>query len=114
MKLIQVNSRGLACVAVDSGSHPDFILHGQHTGLFEVLAQTADVKADHTIMNINIGAVVQIGKGTRHILFPQTLVQVAQNRHILRDGVFQIFPVHLGNTAVNDRLLDGLQAALGR
>ena len=72
-------------------------------------------------MNVNIGAVVQIGKGTRHIQFhgrgkflcliffllPQALVQVAQYRHILRDGVLQIFPVHLGNTAVNDRFLDG-------
>ena len=42
------------------------------------------------------------------LLCPQALIQIPQDRHILRSGVFDKLAVDFRNTAVNDRFLNGL------
>jgi len=45
-------------------------------------------------------------------LLQKFVVEVAQNRHFLRGGVCKERAVHVPNGAVNDGLIDGLQALL--
>ena len=45
-------------------------------------------------------------------LLQKLVVEVAQNRHFLRGGVCKERAVHVPNGAVNDGLIDGLQALL--
>ena len=45
-------------------------------------------------------------------LLQKLVVEVAQNRHFLRVGVCKERTVHVPNGAVNDGLIDGLQALL--
>ena len=46
------------------------------------------------------------------ILCPQTVVEVLENRHILRFGVGEVVPVDHADTAVYDGFLHWLQALL--
>ena len=46
------------------------------------------------------------------ILLHQLIVQILQNRHVLRTGIIEIRLINLMDTAVDDRLFDRLQSFL--
>lgn len=50
--------------------------------------------------------------GFLFLLGQKGMVEILQNRHILRDGMLKIVLVNLVDAAVNDRFLNGLQALL--
>ncbi|MDY3976486.1 MAG: hypothetical protein SOY77_08375, partial [Eubacteriales bacterium] len=54
VELVHVVARCLVLGAVDGNSVPHLILHDQHTELFELLAEFADVIADEAVVDIHI------------------------------------------------------------
>ena len=112
--------------AVDGNSVPHLILHDQHTELFELLAEFADVIADEAVVDIHIRSVIEDVqravnidfKGScdalclRLLLISQNVVEVFKDRHFLRFGVCKKLLIDHANTAVNDGLLNRLQAVL--
>ena len=111
---------------VDGDGVPHRVLDNEHTGLFQVLAQALDVKADQAIGDVHGSAVVEevqrtvyievqcLGHpvGLRDVLGQQGVHQVAQNRHILRPGVGKVGLINHLYCPVDDRFFDGLQAGL--
>ena len=59
MELVHVVARCLVLGAVDGNSVPHLILHDQHTELFELLAEFADVIADKAVVDIHIRPVIE-------------------------------------------------------
>ena len=112
--------------AVDGNSVPHLILHDQHTELFELLAEFADVIADEAVVDIHIRSVIEDVqravnidfKGScdalclRLLLISQNVVEVFEDRHFLRLGVCKKLLIDHADTAVNDGLLNRLQAVL--
>ncbi len=112
--------------AVDGNSVPHLILHDQHTELFELLAEFADVIADKAVVDIHIRSVIEDVqravnidfKGScnalclRLLLISQNVVEVFEDRHFLRLGVCKELLIDHTDTAVNDGLLNRLQAVL--
>ena len=112
--------------AVDGNSVPNLILHNQHTELLELLAEFADVIADEAVVDIHIRSVIEDVqravnidfKGScdalclRLLLISQNVVEVFKDRHFLRFGVCKKLLIDHANTAVNDGLLNRLQAVL--
>ena len=112
--------------AVDCNSVPNLILHNQHTELLELLAEFADVIADEAVVDIHIRSVIEDVqravnidfKGScdalclRLLLISQNVVEVFKDRHFLRFGVCKKLLIDHANTAVNDGLLNRLQAVL--
>ena len=111
---------------VDGNGVPHRILDNEHPGLFQVLAQALDVKADKAIGDVHGGAVVEevqrtvhievqrLGHpvGLRDVLGQQGVHQVAQNRHILRLGGGKVGLIDHLHRPVDDRLFYGLQSRL--
>ena len=126
MELVNVIPGGLPGRTVDGDAVPDLILDDQHTDLFQLLAQLLDVVADDAAAYIHIGVMVKhiqragdIDFQSRcdvlrflFVLFPEGIVQVLQNGHILRLGVVQVVPVDQAHTTVNDGLFHGCKAVL--
>ena len=126
MELVHVVARCLVLGAVDGNSVPHLILHDQHTELFELLAQLLDVIADEAVVDIHIRSVIEDVqravnidfKGScdalclRLLLISQNVVEVFEDRHFLRLGVCKKLLIDHADTAVNDGLLNRLQAVL--
>ena len=126
MELVHVVARCLVLGAVDGDSVPHLILHNQHTELFKLLAEFADVIADEAVVDIHIRSVIEDVqravnidfKGScdalrlRLLLISQNVVEVFEDRHFLRLGVCKKLLIDHANTAVNDGLLNRLQAVL--
>ena len=107
--------------AVFCNTVPDLILDDVHTDLFKLLAQLPDVIADNTVFDIHIGAVIEHRQRTGNIdfqrrgdvlcflfcLLPELVVQVLQNRHILRSGIVHVLLIYQPHTTVNDGLFHG-------
>ena len=112
--------------AVDGNSVPHLILHDQHTELFELLAEFADVIADESVVDIHIRSVIEDVQGAvnidfkgscnalclRLLLISQNVVEVFEDRHFLRLGVCKKLLIDHADAAVNDGLLNRLQAVL--
>ena len=112
--------------AVDGDSVPHLILHDQHTELLELLAEFADVIADEAVVDIHIRSVIEDVQRAvnidfkggcdalclRLLLISQNVVEVFEDRHFLRLGVCKKLLIDHANTAVNDGLLNRLQAVL--
>ena len=111
---------------VDGHSIPHGVLYDEHPDLLELLAQLLDVEADNAVFNVDVGAVVEHVEGAGNVDFqsrgdvlrllfllpPQLVIQVLQNRHILRHRVAEIIPVHHAHTAVDDGLFHRHEAVL--
>ena len=111
---------------VDGDGVPHRVLDNEHTGLFQVLAQALDVKADKAVADVHGGAVVKEVQRTVHIqvqrlsypvglrdaLCQKRLHQIAQDGHILRSGVGKIRLIDLLHSPVDDGFFDGLQPCL--
>ena len=112
--------------AVDGDSVPHLILHNQHTELLELLAEFADVIADEAVVDIHIRSVIEDVQRAvnidfkggcdalrlRLLLISQNVVKVFEDRHFLRFGVCKELLINHADTAVNDGLLNRLQAVL--
>ena len=126
MELVHVVARCLVLGAVDGNSVPHLILHDEHSELLELLAEFADVIADEAVVDIHIRSVIEDVqravnidfKGScdalclRLLLISQNVVEVFKDRHFLRFGVCKKLLIDHANTAVNDGLLNRLQAVL--
>ena len=124
VELVDVVSRGFTCGSVGSNTPPDLILNNQHTDFLQLIAKLLDVVTHQTIVDVHIGAVVEQLQGTLNIdfqsrcdmvgflfvLFQKCVIQVLQNRHILRNRIVEILLVDLMHTTVDNRLFDRLQA----
>lgn len=96
----------------------------QHPDFFQLLSKFLDIKAYDTIIDIYICPVVEYVQGTgninfqcccqplcfRLVLLAEKIVQVFQNRHLLRNRISQIFLINQSDTTVNNCLLDWFQA----
>ena len=112
--------------AVDCNSVPNLILYNQHTELLELLAEFSDVIADEAVVDIHIRSVIEDVQRAvnidfkggcdalrlRLLLISQNVVEVFEDRHFLRLGVCKKLLIDHANTAVNDGLLNRLQAVL--
>ncbi len=63
--LVDVVTGGLVGSAVNGHTVPHLILYHQHTDFLELLAQLLDVIADHPVIDIHIGLVVETGSESR-------------------------------------------------
>lgn len=102
---------------------PYLVLDHQHTQAFELLSQLLDIKADNAVVDIHIGTVVKNIQTAMHIQFQRCrnplrlrlrlpldlVIQIFQQRHILRARVCNIGAVHDPHGTVNDRLFHWLQ-----
>ena len=59
MKFIDVIACDLAFRTVQCHSVPHVILNDQHSDLFQLIAQFLDVKADDTVVEVDIGSVIE-------------------------------------------------------
>ena len=123
---VDIVAGGLALLPVDRDAVPHRVLHHQHPDLFELLAQLLDIEADHAVFDIHVAAVVEHVERAGDIDFqrrgdilrflfvlpPEFVIQVLQNRHLLRAWVAQVFPVNRAHTAVDDGLFHRHEAVL--
>ena len=126
MELVHVVARCLVLGAVNGDSVPHLILHNQHTEFLELLAEFPDVIADEAVVDIHIRSVIEDVqravnidfKGScdalclRLLLISQNVVEVFEDRHFLRLGVCKKLLIDHADAAVNDGLLNRLQAVL--
>ena len=126
MELVHVVARCLVLGAVNGDSVPHLILHNQHTEFLELLAEFPDVIADEAVVDIHIRSVIEDVqravnvdfKGScdalclRLLLISQNVVEVFEDRHFFRFGVCKKILIDHADTAVNDGLLNRLQAVL--
>ena len=124
MKLIDIISCIFLCIAVDGNTVPDLILDDKHTQLFQLLTQFLDVKTDNAVIQLHICLVVEHPQRTIDIdfqcrgdalrlpffLLPQAVIQITENRHILRLRVIQIFLIDQRQASVNDGFFFRLHA----
>ena len=124
--LVNVVAGGLVGFPVDGHSVPHGVLHDEHPDLLELLAQLLDVEGHDAVFNVDVGAVVEHVERAGNVDFkgcgdvlrllfllpPQLVIQVLQNRHILRLRVAEIIPVHHAHTAVDDGLFHRHEAVL--
>ena len=59
MKFIDIVAGDFSFCTVACYSVPDVILNNQHTDLFQLIAQFLDVKADDTVVEVDIGSVIE-------------------------------------------------------
>ena len=126
MELVDIVSSRFSCITVLGDTSPDLILYNQHPDFFQLIAQFINVVTHQTILNIYIGSVIKHLQRTFNIdfkgscnmmrflffLLQKGIIQVLQNRHILRFGIIKISLINLMHTTVNDRLFDRLQSVL--
>ncbi len=112
--------------AVDCNSVPNLILHNQHTELLELLAEFADVIADEAVVDIHIRSVIEDVQRAVNIDFgrqlrcaaPPAPSDFSECCRGLRGSAFspagglQELLIDHADTAVNDGLLNRLQAVL--
>ena len=123
---VNVVAGGFVGFPVDGDAVPHGVLHDEHPDLLELLAKLLDVEADNAVFNVDVGAVIEHIEGAGNVDFqsrgdvlrllfllpPQLVIQVLQNRHILRHRVAEIIPVHHAHTAVDDGLFHRHEAVL--
>ena len=126
MEFVHIVAGGSSGRAVLRDTAPDLVLHDQHADLFQLLAELLDVIADQTVLDINVGPVVEEVqgsldvdlKGGRHmvgflfLLLKQCLIKILQKRHVLRPRIIEIALVNVMDTSVDDCLFHRLQAFL--
>ena len=126
VELVHIVAGGLAGRAVLRDTAPDLVLNDQHAELFQLFAELLDVVADQTVLDIDVGTVVEEIQGSfdidlqrrRHmvgflfLLLKQCVVKVLQKRHVLRRRILEILLVDLVDTAVDDRLFHRLKSFL--
>ena len=112
-----------ALIPVLGNTVPHLILDHQHTQAFELFSQLLNIEADNAVVDIHIGSVVKNIQAAMHIQFQcrrnplclrlrlslDLVIQIFQQRHILRSGVCNIGAVHDPHRTVNDRLFHWLQ-----
>ncbi len=100
MELVEIVAGRFMGSAVDGHTVPDLILHHQHPDFLELLAQLLDVVADDAAVHIHVRVMVehiqrtgdvdfQSGGDVLRFLFilrTEGIIQVLQQRHILRFG----------------------------
>lgn len=103
-------------VAVDGHMVPHMVLYDEHPDFLELLAQLLDVVADDADVHSHVRAMIkhiqrtgdidfQSGGAVLRFLFilrTDGVIQVIQQRHILRLRVIEVFPVDDANTTIND------------
>ena len=114
---------GNACISVDGDAIPHLVLDNQHGGLFEVFAQLLNVVAHKTVVDVHRRSVVKEIQRAGHIqikclchavsfrqvLRHKRIVQVGQDRHILRARVCKVVLIDTLHGAVNDCPFNGFQ-----
>ena len=123
VELVHEIPGGFTLIPVLGNTVPYLVLDHQHTQAFELLSQLLDIEADNTVVDIHIGTVVKNIQTAMHIQFQcsrdplclwlrlplDLVIQIFQQRHILRAGVCNIGAVHDPHSTVNDRFLHRLQ-----
>ena len=123
VELVHEVPGGFALIPVLGNTVPHLVLDHQHTQAFELLSQLLDIEADNAVVDIHIGTVVKNIQAAMHIQFQcrrdplclrlrlpfDLVIQIFQQRHILRAGVCDIGAVHDPHGTVNDRLFHRLQ-----
>ena len=126
VEFVHIVTGGSSGRAVLRDTAPDLVLHDQHADLFQLLAEFFDVIADQTVLDIDVGPVVEEVqgsldvdlKGSRHmvgflfLLLKQCLIKILQKRHVLRPRIVEIALVNVMDTSVDDCLFHRLQAFL--
>ena len=69
MELVNIVPCGLLCRTVDSHSVPHLILYDQHTDLFKLLSKLFNIETDKTIIQLDIGSVVEDVQTTVNVDF---------------------------------------------
>ena len=99
------------------------LLDAGHDDFLQALSQIAGVIADEPVIEVYIGAMIDIGQAAGNVdlhrrgqvvrpwvvLCQQAVVEVAQDGHFLRYRVFQVFPVHKADAPVNEGAFNGPQ-----
>ena len=102
---------------------PYLILDHQHTQTFELLSQLLDIEADNAVVDIHVGTVIKNIQAAMYIQFQcsrdplclwlrlplDLVIQIFQQRHILRAGVCDIGAIYDPHGTVNDRLFHRVQ-----
>ncbi len=128
VELVHVVARRLVLGTVDGHAVPDLILHNEHPQLLELLSELLDVIADEAVIHIHIRPVIEDIQRAMHIDFKgsgnplclrltltaQDVVEVFENRHLLRDRIGKVVLIHLADAAVDDGLFHRLQPILRR
>ena len=126
MHLVDVVACGFVRLTVDRHPVPYLVLDDQHADFLELLAQFFNVIRHHTAVNIYIGLVVKNIEGASDIdfqrrcdvlsflliLFPQLLIEITEDGHVLRARVIEIVPIDQPHTAVDDGLFYRHKAVL--
>ena len=117
MKFIDIVAGDFSFRTVACHSVPDVILNNQHTDLFQLIAQFLNVKADDTILQVNIRSVIEqilraVDIHFKRVcytkcdfsLLDKSIVQIGQNRHFF-SGRLIPEKIHVDgtNASVNDR-----------
>ena len=103
-------------IAVQCHAVPDLVLDHEHSELFELFAEIFDIEADDAVVELDVGAVVEDLQRAVYVdlqcrcdalclcfgLCAESRVQIAQDRHVFRYGVFKIFLIDNRKAAVND------------
>ncbi len=126
MELIHIVPGRPPLAAVGSDTAPYLVLDDEHADLLELLSEFLDVIADEPVVDVHICPVVEQVQGAldidlerrRHmvclllLLREEGIIQILEDRHVLRPGIVEILLVDVVHTAVDDRLLHRLQAFL--
>ena len=123
VELVHIVAGGFALAAVFGHTPPNLILDNEHPDLFQLLAQFFNVVADKPVFDVHIRPVIeQVQRafdvdfqrrchmvGFLFVLRQQGIVQIFQQRHILRHRVFKVGLINLVNAAVDHCFLHRLQ-----
>ena len=118
MELVKIVAGRFMGGAVDGHAVPHLVLDNEHPNFLKLLAQLLDVVADNAAVHIHVCVMVehiqragdvdfQSGGDVLRFLFilrTEGVIQVLQQRHILRLRVVEIIPVDDAHTAVDDGL----------
>ena len=126
MELVNIVPCGLLCRTVDGHSVPHLILYDQHTDLFKLLSKLFNIETDKTIIQLDIGSVVEDVETTVNVDFKsgrntlclvlllcsQAVVQISEDGHIFGNGICKILLIHNRKATVNHRNLHRFQTCL--
>ena len=126
MKFIDIVAGDFSFRTVSCHSVPDVILNDQHTDLFQLIAQFLNVKADDTILQVNIRSVIEqilraVDIHFKRVcytkcdfsLFDKSIVQIGQSRHFFSGrSISEKIHVDSTNASVNDRTFLRSQSVL--
>ena len=125
MKFVNIVAGGFMLIAISGYPVPHLILHDQHAKLFQLLTQVLDIETDDSIIQLYIGLMVEYVQGTIDIdlqgcgdalclrlrLLPEDVIQISQDRHILRSWILEVPLIHNREASVDDRLFFRFDAA---